>query len=134
MKDFKIFMSKYNIIVQFLKFGIVGISNTVISLATYYILIYLGMSYIFANTIGFFLGTMNAYYWNNKYVFKKRQLGNIKPFLKTIMSYGSTFLLGTIILIFLVQGLGISEVLAPVLNMIITIPINFLLNKFWAFK
>ncbi|ADZ85471.1 GtrA family protein [Cellulosilyticum lentocellum] len=134
MQQFKIFISKYNTIIQFVKFGIVGLSNTLISLAAYYILIYIGVNYIMANAIGFVLGTINAYYWNNKYVFKKTQEGNIKPFLKSFTGYGMTFLLGTICLVLLVQVLGVSEFIAPIINMLITIPINFFINKFWAFK
>jgi putative flippase GtrA len=34
----------------------------------------------------------------------------------------------------MVNYLNISEFIAPILNLIITIPLNFLLNKFWAFR
>ena len=119
---------------QFIKFGIVGLSNTLISLATYYILIYFGINYIVANTVGFVISVLNAYYWNSKFVFKKTNEKTLKPMIKTFVSYGSTFLLSTILLIVMVDYLGISKIIAPALNLIITIPLNFLLNKFWAFK
>jgi len=119
---------------QFIKFGIVGLSNTLISLATYYILIYFGINYIVANTVGFFISVLNAYYWNSKFVFKKSNENNLKPMIKTFVSYGATFVLSTILLIAMVDYLNISKIIAPALNLIITIPLNFLLNKFWAFK
>ena len=119
---------------QFIKFGIVGLSNTLISLVVYYGLIYFGINYIFANTVGFIISVVNAYYWNNKFVFKKSIEGNLKPMIKTFASYGTTFVLSTILLIAMVDYLNISNIIAPVLNLIITIPLNFLLNKFWAFK
>lgn len=122
------------LIKQFIKFGIVGLSNTIISLAIYYILIYFKINYVVANTVGFVISVINAYYWNNKFVFKKSSKGNLKPIIKTFVSYGTTFVLSTVLLIAMVDYFSISNEIAPVLNLIITIPLNFLLNKFWAFK
>ena len=76
----------------------------------------------------------NAYYWNSRYVFKKSQRGILKPLLKTFTAYGSTFILSTVMLYVMVGIFGISEKLAPLINLIFTIPFNFLLNKFWALK
>lgn len=122
------------LIIQFIKFGIVGVSNTLISLGIYYILIYFNVNYIVANTIGFIVSVLNAYYWNNKYVFNKSEESNLKPLIKTFASYGLTFILSTVLLIIMVDYLNISQMIAPIVNLIITIPLNFLLNKFWAFK
>ena len=119
---------------QFIKFGIVGISNTVISLVIYYVLVFLNLHYIVANAVGFAVSVLNAYYWNNKFVFKKSTEGHKKSLLKTFISYGSTFILGTILLFVMVNYVGISEFVAPIINLFLTIPLNFLLNKFWAFK
>lgn len=119
---------------QFLKFGLVGVSNTLISLGMYYLLYFVGINYLVANAIGFVVSVLNSYYWNNKYVFKKTQNGHLKPLFKTFLSYGSTFLLSTALLFAFVQGVGIAEVLAPVLCIIITTSINFVINKLWAFK
>ena len=57
--------------VQFIKFGMVGVSNTVVSLATYYLFTFFGVYYLIANALGFVTGTLNAYYWNSKFVFKE---------------------------------------------------------------
>ena len=125
----------YHFVQQFTKFGLVGVSNTAISLAIYYTFIVLDPAlYIVGNTVGFVVSVLNAYYWNNKYVFKKNEQGHLRTVFKTYMAYGSTFALGTVLLYVMVQMLGVSKVLAPLINLIITIPLNFLLNKFWAFK
>ena len=124
----------WNLIKQLVKFGIVGVSNTLISLLIYYVLIYFKVNYIVANTVGFIVSVLNAYYWNNRYVFKKSNEGNLRPMIKTFVSYGTTFVLSTILLVAMVDYLNISNIIAPILNLIITIPLNFLLNKFWTFK
>lgn len=120
---------------QFIKFGLVGVSNTVISLAIYYAFVFINPDlYILGNTVGFVVSVLNSYYWNNKYVFEKSEQGHLKTILKTYMAYGGTFILGTILLFLMVEIFGISQYLAPIINLIITIPLNFLINKFWAFK
>lgn len=119
---------------QFIGFGIVGIFNTIISLGIYYSLIYIGIHYILANSIGFFISVLNAFYWNNKFVFKKTQEGTVKPLIKTFIVYGSTFILSTVLLYIMIEYVKISQIIAPIINLIITIPLNFVLNKFWAFK
>jgi putative flippase GtrA len=132
-------MNKINlkVIVQFIKFGIVGVSNTLVSLLTYYIFIFAGSNYIFANFAGFILGTANAYFWNNRYVFKKEEdeeRPHIKTGMKVFIAYGITFLLSTLFLVLWVDGLGISTKIAPIINVCVTTPINFLMNKLWVFN
>lgn len=82
---------------QFVKFGLVGVSNTLISLAVYYaVVLLLGVEhYILANTLGFVISVINAYIWNSKFVFQKKDRKHGKSFVKVFVSYGSTFLLGT---------------------------------------
>lgn len=132
MKD-KILKIK-KLFVQFFKFGIVGISNTLISLITYYILVYLGAHYILANTAGFLISVCNAFYWNSKYVFKDSEETKWRAFVKVFMSYGGSFLLSTCIIFVLVEVLNISEWLAPILRLVVTVPLNFVVNKLWAFR
>ena len=121
---------------QFVKFGLVGVSNTLISLAVYYaVVLLLGVEhYILANTLGFVISVINAYIWNSKFVFQKKDCKHGKSFVKVFVSYGSTFLLGTGFLFVLVHYWNVSEMIAPIINLLLTIPLNFLLNKFWAFK
>lgn len=121
-------------ILQFIKFSIVGLSNTLISLAIYYVCLWLGFHYLLANLLGFLISVWNAYYWSSKYVFKDTEQKNTKVLIKVYASYGATFLLSTILLMLFVQGLGISDKIAPILNLCVTVPLNFLLNKIWVYK
>ena len=119
---------------QFVNFGIVGIANTGIYFAVYYLLLFLNMNYIFAYSVSFTVSVLNAYYWNNRFVFKKHTNNHAKPMLKTFCAYGSTFVLSVGLLIFMVDYMYIAKTLAPIINLLITVPANFLLNKLWAFK
>jgi len=127
--DFKVF------IIQFIKFGIVGVSNTLVGLGVYYIFIWFNPAlYQAGNVTGWILGVLNSVYWNRKMVFKDSDEKFIKILGKSYLAYGGSFLLTVVLLHILVELIGISPVIAPLLCLLVTIPINFLANKFWTFR
>ena len=133
-------------IMQFIKFGIVGVSNTVISYVLYAATLLLlqkanifpRVDYLLAQIVAFVLSVLWSFYWNNKMVFtlqdgERRSLW--RALLKTYVSYSFTGLfLNSVLLILWVKVLGISEFIAPIINLLVSVPLNFLINKFWAFK
>lgn len=123
---------------QFVKFGIVGLSNTLISYIVYVVLVFWGVYYLVASLIGFVISVLNAYHWNSKYVFQT-DTGESRKWwkilVKTFASYAGTgLLLSNLLLLLWVEVLHWAEIIAPLINLIITIPLNFVLNKYWAFK
>jgi putative flippase GtrA len=116
----------------------VGLSNTGISYVTYAALVYLSVHYILASIIAFAVSVLNSFFWNSKFVFKKtgdekRNTG--KTLLRTFIAYGSTgLILSNVLLFVLVDVAGISKYLAPLFILLVTVPLNFGLNKWWAFK
>ena len=123
---------------QFIKFGIVGMSNTLISYIVYVILVELQINYLLASIAGFVVSVLNSYYWNNKYVFKKQEGEQRiwwKTLLKTFVSYAGTGLvLSNILLVIWVEWIKVPEIVAPLINLLITVPLNFVINKFWAYR
>ncbi len=153
---------------QFLKFGLVGVSNTLVNYLVYVVFVALGAHYVIANTLGFLISVLNAYFWGSRFVFKEDESKEKRIWwqvlLKTYASYAFGFVLNTVLLalwidvVFIGQYFGfvgemiaslrgifpflpesmtadeISEIVAPVLNMFVTIPINFIINKFWAYR
>ena len=126
------------LIVQFIKFGLVGFLTTVISYAVYALLVYMGFPYIAANIVGFIIGTLNSFIWNSLFVFKKQQDEKRNPWwtlVKTFVTYGcSNLLLSSLLLWILVEKFGLSEYIAPILVLCVTVPLNFVVNKFWSYK
>ena len=122
---------------QFVKFGIVGAFNTLLSLGVYYLLLYLKVNHLVANVIGFIVGIINAYFWNARYVFKKQENERRSlalSFTKVALIYTVTGFLSTALLYIWVDLLKISDKIGPLINLCITIPLNFLLIKFWGLK
>ena len=122
---------------QFIKFGLVGVSNTIVSTLFMYLCLYFNLHYIAANAIGFFAGTINSFILNSKFVFHTSTADPVQQFkscIKTFISYGIAFLLSSFLLYIWIDVLSISKYIAPLINICITTPLNFILNKFWAFK
>lgn len=136
----------YNALLQFVKFGIVGVSNTIISYSLYAISLYVfkkynilaSIDFIVANAISFALSVLWSFYWNNKMVFvieegKGRSLW--QSLIKTYISYSFTgLILNPVLLVLWIKILHISDFIAPLINIVVSVPINFLINKFWAFR
>lgn len=131
---------------QFVKFGLVGAMNTVVDYVTYLIALWIFTAigffgenaYLPASIIGFLVSFMNMFYWNNKYVFKQKEdeeRSALASFVKLLISYGITgLIIKPVCLTIFVDLLKVSAAIAPIPIMLITIPLNFILSKLWAFK
>lgn len=117
---------------QFLKFCIVGASNTTISLVAYYLLLKLDIHYLLASSIAYFAGLINGYLFSSSYVFKQKK--NVNQAIKFILVNASSLLINLLFLYILVDVLGVSKILAQVFVTCFNVVYNFFLNKWWTFK
>lgn len=132
-------------LVQFIKFGIVGVSNTLVSYLLNLLCLFLldkydvAYDYVIANTVAFVLSVLWSFYWNERFVFTKQnedyKSNKFVRLLKMYLSYGFTGIILNNVLSFLwISVLGISKVIAPLINSAIGVPINYVINKKWTFE
>lgn len=124
---------------QIFRFLASGVLNTLVSYIAYLLTIKLTSPdmYVLGNIMGFIFGTLNAYIWNSKFVFEKRNNNkelNIRHIFKTYLSYGLTFIINTFMLIIFVEYIHIPKTVAPLVNALFIFILNFMLNKFWVYK
>ena len=153
-------------VVQFIKFGLVGVSNTAISYGIDQLFYYV----VFRNTamdeklkitvvsaLAFFVSVTNSYFWNNRFVFKsenrKRFGQHLYAYFKTVLCYALTGLVLAPAIKVWLSGVSLPSALVSrlpsflvaegdklpywvlsIVPLIISIPLNFVLNKFWAFR
>ena len=132
-------------LIQFIKFGLVGVSNTLISYATemlgYYVL-FTGMAseqakVILVTAIGFIISTINSYYWNNRFVFTGKErsaVGHLQAYAKMAACYALTGLILAPAMKLWLVNINVPFWIASLSTLLLTIPLNFILNKFWAFR
>ncbi|PES69244.1 sugar translocase [Bacillus cereus] len=117
---------------KFLKFGLVGIANTLITIISYVILVKLGMNYLAANTLSYSIGVANSYYWNKNWVFQSNGK-DLSIFIKFLTVNLIVLAFNTLILFILVSKISINEFIAQIFAIGIGMMINFFLNKAWTF-
>lgn len=136
---------KLQAFIEFVKFGIIGLSNTVISYVIYVLSLWglqkIGIlptiDYLVAQFIGFVLSVLWSFYWNNRFVFKtgEKKRNWFCALMKTCVSYAFTGLfLNSLLSVLWIEVFHWSKMIAPIVNLLVSVPLNFLMNKFWAFK
>ena len=119
---------------QFLKFGIVGVSNTLLFFATYTLLLKVfGVWYIAASAIGFGVGAVNGFLLNRRWTFHGHVGDGLTPVRWMIVqSCGLGLNLGLVYLF--VDGLGVDKLLGQVPATAIVTVLTFAANRSWTFR
>ena len=60
------------VVAQFVRYGAVGVSNTLLSAAAYAIGVTAGLGPVLAATLAFGLGSINGFVWNRRWTFARR--------------------------------------------------------------
>ena len=160
--------SKAAAVIQFIKFGIVGVSNTLVNYLVYLLFFSIGVPYLIANALGFIVSVLNAYFWGSRFVFKEDKTRQRRVWWKVLLKTYASYLLGFFINSFLlwvwvdamnvgqycgfvgdminaVTGIAgiqpkeftaetLSGIIGPIINIFVVVPINFVINKFWAYR
>lgn len=131
-------------LMQFVKFCLVGVTNTVIGYIIYIVVVFLlsplhvSWDYIAGNLMEYLLSVLWSFMLNDKLVFTLKtgeRRSPLRALLKSYATYGFTGIVLNNALGYLwIVQLGISKYVAPIISLMVSIPINFLLSKLWAFR
>ena len=128
---------------QFIKFAIVGVINTSIHTLIFNIASALGFHYLISQTLGYFVSSINGFLMNYKLVFKADNADKT-----TVIRYYATYTMSFIIMLVMsyiyVDLLGLNPTIdffsivtvkvLPLLTLVVTVPFNFILSKYWVYK
>ena len=119
---------------QFFKYGIVGVVNTLITLAAIFILMeFIGVHYVAANAVGYILGFINSFIMNKIWTFESK--GNTsKEILSFVLIFLVSYAFQLLLLILIKEKIGISAEIAQVVAMIFYTIISFIGNKSFTFR
>jgi len=120
---------------QFVKFGIVGVSSTIIDWGIFYLLnYYLGIYYLIAKVLSFAVSVINSYIWNRRWTFRSDNPNKLSEFGKFMLVAVVGLVLNTYIMFLAVEKLHLQYIFGLILATAVVMFWNFLINKFWTFK
>lgn len=108
-----------------LRFLCAGGFNTVISFGLYVILLRF-FSYIVAYTISYFFGIVISYFVSVRFVFRGK--GGLLKFLFYPLIYGLQYVVGVLLLSYIVRGWGVPDTWAPLFVVVLTLPMTYVLT------
>lgn len=120
---------------QLVRFAAVGASGYIVNLAVYAACFrLLGIDYRLASVAAFIVSVVNNFWLNRHWTFAARHahpIGQaVRFFTISLVAYGFTY----VVLVGLVQGAGISELLAQAIGVAAATPLSFLGQKLWSFR
>lgn len=130
-------LKKYdkNTLWQLIRFGIVGVINTLITLIVIYVLQeLLHVKYTVANLVGYIAGVINSFFWSKLWVFKKLNSNFMREAVLFLVSFGICYGIQFVALLILVETLHMADTWAQLVSMVVYTLCNFALNKCITFK
>lgn len=122
------------LLVQFVKFGLVGVSNTLITLLVYTLLWnLLGVWYVAASAIGFAVGAVNGFLWNRAWTFKGHVGDALTP-VRWFVVQGCGLLVNSALIYLFVDGAGVDKLAAQAATIVIVTVLTFIANRSWTFR
>lgn len=120
--------------VQAIRFGIVGVLNTGITLAVIFVLMKgLGVHYALSNCIGYVVGFLNSFVLNKKWTFRSKGNVGVEGVL-FVAVFGVCYLMQLGALVLMKETIGITADYAQLLAMAVYTGLNFILNKLITFR
>ncbi len=121
------------VVVQFVKFGIVGVSNTLLFFAVYTLLLKLGVWYLAASGIGFIVGAVNGFLLNRRWTFAGHVGDALTPVRWTVVQ-GCGLLLNLALVAACVEVLGLDKFIGQAIAIVVVVVVTFLANRAWTFR
>lgn len=120
---------------QLIRFGAVGASGYVVNLAVFALCVHaVGVDYRLSAVIAWIVSVLNNFWLNRHWTFRARQAHAVRQgvrfFTVSLVAFGFSYL----VLIGLVDGAGMTKVLAQAIAVAAGMPLNFVGQKLWSFK
>jgi putative flippase GtrA len=117
---------------QFIKYGLVGVTNTLAYMAVYAIAVSAGVWYIAASALAFGVGATNGYLMNRSWTF--RHTGEHRTTVSRYVVVQVGGLLTDLGLLWvLVEGLGMDKVVGQAIAIVLVVLGMFVANRYWTF-
>ncbi|QSZ27048.1 GtrA family protein [Aceticella autotrophica] len=119
-------------IIQFIKFNIVGVVNTLVDFSVFTLLNFLGVYCMIAQVISYSCGVINSFIMNKNWTFEAKGRLKGSDVIKFVLTNIVSLAVSLFVLYVLKDYFGVmyGKIIATVVSM----TVNFMGNKFWVFR
>jgi putative flippase GtrA len=118
---------------QFLKFGLVGLFNTLLGYAVIFSCMYLlNLSPVLSNVLGYLVGLVVSYVLNRQYTFENRSKSKLQ-ILRFLIVFAVSYAINLVLLVVSMQTFGLQAGISQVIGGVGYVLTSFLLNKYYVF-
>jgi dolichol-phosphate mannosyltransferase len=118
---------------QLVKFCVVGASGYLVNLWVFsFLVLVVGVHYIPAAVCSFLVAVTNNYTWNRVWTFRD-QRGHVAYQGMRFLVVSTIALCANLVVLHALVQVGLSEVLAQAIAIVLVTPVNFVGNKLWSF-
>jgi putative flippase GtrA len=122
------------LVLQFVKFGVVGVSNTLIAFAVYTLLLKVfGVWYVAASGLGFAVGAVNGFLWNRAWTFRGHVGDALTP-VRWFVVQSCGLLLDLGLVYVCVDGVGLGKLVGQAVTTVVVTVLTFFANRAWTFR
>src|ERR1039457_5644398 len=122
------------VLVQFVKFGTVGVSNTLLTFAVYTLLLKVfGVWYLAASAIGFAVGATNGFLLNRRWTFREH-VGDAFTPVRWAIVQGCGLGINEGLLYLFVHDARLDKLLAQAFAIAVVTVTTFFANRAWTFR
>jgi len=119
---------------QFVKYGIVGASNTVLTFVVYTVLVLdVGVPYVIALILGYIAGSLNSYLLNRRWTFRAGHLAHASVGPRFAIVQLVAILANVGLLYVLVHDAHVHKILAQAILTVPVLAVTFFVNRAWSF-
>ncbi|MHB8242450.1 MAG: GtrA family protein [Solirubrobacteraceae bacterium] len=122
------------VVIQFVKFGIVGVSNTALTFIVYTLLLKVfGVWYLAASAAGFAVGATNGFLLNRRWTFREHVGDTLTP-VRWAVVQGCGLAVNEGLLYLFVHDAGLDKLIAQALATVVVTVSTFIANRAWTFR
>ena len=125
---------RHPVIGQFIKFGLVGVSNTLLTFLVFTVLLKVfDVQYLVASAIGFAVGAVNGFLLNHAWTFRGHSGGSFAA-LRWFVVQGCGLLVNLGVVYLMVEHVGTDKLVGQAIATVVVVVLTFFANRAWTFR
>ncbi len=118
---------------QFVKYGLVGASNTIVNFLVFSVGVTIGINDLLALVLGYTVGSLNSYVLNRHWTFRARDVAHTTAGSRFALVTGCAIAANLGLLYVFVHHLGIPDIPAQAILTLPVLAVTFPVNRWWSF-